>query len=74
LKAIKKEWGISMTASDLKDTKAETIKNALEGKGMELKSGWWKPVLGRRVAKMMKEHEIPNETRRLIERIKLVLT
>jgi len=35
LRAIKEEWGISMTASDLRDTKAETIKNALEEKGIE---------------------------------------
>jgi len=73
LKAIKEEWGIQMSSSELENTKAETIKNALEEKGMKLNGNWWKPVLGRRVAKMMKVSEIPDETRRLIERVKLVL-
>lgn len=74
LKAIKDEWGIQMTAKELADTKAKTIKNALELKGMQLDSNWWKPVLGRRVAKMMKTNEIPESIRRLIERTKLMLT
>jgi len=74
LKAIKEEWGIQMSSSDLANTKAETIKNALEQKGMKLDTNWWKPVLGRRVAELMKANEIPDGTRRLIERIKLVLT
>jgi len=74
LKAIKAEWGIEMNAKELVNTKAETMKKALENSGMVLAGNWWKPLLGRRVAEMMKEREIPNETRRLIERIKLVLT
>ena len=63
-----------MTAKELADTKAVTIKNALELKGMTLDSNWWKPVLGRRVAKMMETNEIPESIRRLIERTKLMLT
>jgi predicted ATP-dependent endonuclease of OLD family len=74
LKAIKEEWGIQMDANELANTKAETIKNALEEKGMKLDTKWWKPVLGKRVAKLMKANEIPDGPRRLIERIKLVLT
>jgi len=74
LKAIKEEWGIEVSASELTNTKAETIKNTLTEKGMKLETNWWKPLLGRRVARMMNENEIPDETRRLIERIKLVLT
>jgi len=73
LKAIKDEWGIEMRVSEMVDTKVETIKNALVNSGMELEGNWWKPPLGRRVAEKMKANEIPDEIRRLIERIKLVL-
>jgi len=74
LKAIKDEWGIQMNASELANTKAETIKKALEDKGMKLDTNWWKPVLGSRVAELMKTSEIPEGIRRVIERIKLTLT
>jgi predicted ATP-dependent endonuclease of OLD family len=73
LKAIEDEWGIQITAKELADTKAETLKKAVEDKGMKLDGNWWKPVLGRRVAELMKANEIPEGTRRLIERIKLTL-
>jgi predicted ATP-dependent endonuclease of OLD family len=74
LKAIADEWGVQLSSSDLQDTKADTIRTALEEGGMTLDGNWWKPPLGRRVAEMMKTDEIPNDARRLIERIKLVLT
>jgi len=73
LKAIKNEFGIDVKPEELENTKAETIEKILKEKGMEL-DGWWKPIIGRSVASMMKAEEIPEKIRRLIERIKLTLT
>jgi len=73
LKALKTEFGVDVKSNELENTKAETIKNVLTQKGMEL-DNWWKPIIGRSVASMMKAEEIPDEIRRLIERIKLTLT
>ena len=73
LKAIKTEFGIDIKPNELENTKAETIKNVLTQKGMEL-DNWWKPIIGRSVASMMKVEEIPDEIIRLVERIKLTLT
>ena len=73
LKAIKTEFGIEIKSNELENTKAETIKNVLTQKGMEL-DNWWKPIIGRSVATMMSAEEIPEEIIRLVERIKLTLT
>ena len=73
LKAIKTEFGVDIKSNELANTEAETIKDVLTQKGMEL-NNWWKPIIGRSVASMMKAEEIPEEIRRLIERIKLTLT
>ena len=73
LKAMKEEFGIEVSEEELENTKAISIERVLVEKGRKL-NNWWKPLLGRKVAEMMKEEDIPVEIRRLIERITLVLS
>ena len=72
LKAINENFGITFKQEELTDTKAETIKKALEQKGMQ-PDNWWKPILGVSVAKMMSKEEIPEDIKKLFEKISLTL-